>query len=50
MPDFPTRRIDDRELRAELALAAEVVGDAPEVRARRAQLFDQFGRHAAESK
>ena len=29
MPDFPARRIDDRELRPELALAGEVVGHAP---------------------
>jgi hypothetical protein len=28
MPDLPARRIDDRELRPELALAGKVIGDA----------------------
>jgi hypothetical protein len=31
MTDFPARRIDDRELRPELALAGEIVRDAPGV-------------------
>lgn len=38
MPDFPAWRVDDRKLRAELALPAEVVGEAARVLARGAQL------------
>ena len=41
MPDFPARRIDDREHRPELALAAQVVGDAPGVLARGFQRLDK---------
>jgi hypothetical protein len=37
MPDLPARRIDDRELRAELALAGEIVGEAPCMVPRRSQ-------------
>ena len=48
MPDFPARRIDDRELRPELALAGEIVGDAARVRPRGAQPFHQ-GTHPAQS-
>jgi hypothetical protein len=50
MADFPARRIDDREARAELALAAEVVGDAAGVLARRFQLVEQLRDQAAKSK
>lgn len=38
MPDFPAWRIDDRKLRAQLALPAEVVREAARVLARGAQL------------
>jgi hypothetical protein len=37
MADLPARRIDDRELRAELAAAAKIVGDPPGVLSRPAQ-------------
>ena len=43
MPHFPARRIDDREQRAELALAGEVVDHAPRALARCAQVPDQLG-------
>jgi hypothetical protein len=47
MADFPPRRVDDRELWAELAIAREVVGDAPGSFAGIAQLRDQrIGVHA----
>jgi hypothetical protein len=41
MPDLPARRIDDREQRPELALAAEAVRDGAGARAAGAQLGDQ---------
>jgi hypothetical protein len=37
VPDFPARRIDDRKLGPELALPAEVVGEAARVLACGAQ-------------
>src|SRR5262245_4915605 len=47
MTYLPARRIDDREPRPELALAGEVVGDAPGAAAGRPQLLEQrFGLHA----
>ena len=49
MTDFPARRIDDREHRAELALAFEIVGDKPGTAARVAELCKEIGAHAFES-
>jgi hypothetical protein len=43
MTHLPARRIDDRQQRAELALAGEVVDHAPRALARFAQLPDQVG-------
>jgi hypothetical protein len=48
MPDFPARRIDDREHWPELTLSAQVVGDAPGVLARRFQRLDKAS-HAFQS-
>ena len=48
MTKFPARRVDDRELRAELALTRQVVGDAPRMLAGGAQLLGQW-MHNSES-
>ena len=48
MTEFPARRVDDRKLRAELALTRQVVGDAPRMLAGGAQLLGQW-MHSSES-
>ncbi len=48
MTDFPARRVDDRELRTELALARQIVGEAPRMLAGGAQLLGQW-MHSSES-
>jgi hypothetical protein len=40
MPELPARRIDDRELRPELAFAAQVIGNSPRPLARGTQFVD----------
>jgi hypothetical protein len=52
MSELPARRIDDRQARSEFAFATEVVCDASQVLARRAQLLLELFdiRHPGESK